>query len=526
MSEQPAQPQENKPDGQRFYHAQTGYQLILSLSQDEMECRAHLEVKSDGSPPTLDELKGYLAADGISIGIDDDALPRLLAEAPPGKSANGLMASGILPLRGDDGSLAYSFVSLEPPPVQSSADDDDAEKRQVDFRVVQQFINVEPEQEIGRILPPTAGTPGKTVRGKPVPAEAGKPLLLKLGQNVYSGGNEGELLFAEVHGRVKREGETIHVVEEYVVDGNVDFSVGNIRFNGFVEVHGDVLDGFQVSASKGLKITGNVGACRLISHGNIEFCGMDGQGKGSILCNGTITAHFIHDSTIECWDNMLVDVELRNCSIHCRGSLSTGMLSGGDCVTLSGLEAKKLGAPSAVKTVIHCGVDYHDLDRMHILLEQLDELQQKIARTKELVALNLLMVEKQKLAAAIVEVRSRRPAGSNPKINVKDRIFEGVTIYLGNAVEEFTLEESGPISLIENSREGGLRKLSLSSMEVTAAELEKAWLERDEQEQQERLKRETAEREAAAEQQQESTAESEAEESADTPERTEEVARG
>jgi len=161
MSEQPAQPQENKPDGQRFYHAQTGYQLILSLSQDEMECRAHLEVKSDGSPPTLEELKGYLAADGITIGIDDEALPRLLAEAPPGKSANGLMAAGILPRRGDDGSLEYSFVSLEPPPTQSSADDEDTEKRQVDFRVVQQFINVEPEQEIGRILPPTAGTPGK-----------------------------------------------------------------------------------------------------------------------------------------------------------------------------------------------------------------------------------------------------------------------------------------------------------------------------------------------------------------------------
>jgi uncharacterized protein len=102
--------------------------------------------------------------------------------------------------------------------------------------------------------------------------------VLKLGQNVRSGGDNNEILFAEIHGRVKQEGDTIQVVEEYVVDGDVDFSIGNIRFNGFVEVRGDVLDGFQVSASKGLKITGNVGACRLISHGNIEFCGMDGPG--------------------------------------------------------------------------------------------------------------------------------------------------------------------------------------------------------------------------------------------------------
>lgn len=500
MSDQPTQTQESKPDGQRFYHAQTGYQLILSLSKDEMECRAHLEVKADGTPPTRDELLAYLVADGVTIGIDEEAVPLLLREARPGKSTNGLLAIGIQPVLGDDGKLAFSFDTSDQPPAETTADED-PEKRQIDFRAVQKFINVDADQEIGRILPPTSGTPGKTVRGKPVPSEAGKPLMLKLGQNVRSGGDNNDVLYAEIHGRVKQEGDTIHIVEEYVVDGDVDFSVGNIRFNGFVEVRGDVLDGFQVSASKGLKITGNVGACRLISHGNIEFCGMDGQGqgKGSILCGGTITAHFIHDSSVECWGNMLVDVELRNCSVHCRGSLTTGLLAGGDCVTLAGLEAKKLGAPSAVKTVVHSGVDYHDLDRMHILLEQLEALQEQIAKTKDMQEMTALTEKKQQLGRVIIDVRSHRPAGSNPKINIKDRIHEGVTIYLGDAVEEFSAELSGPISLIENSRDGGLRQLSLSSLDIQASDLEKAWLENDEQERQERLKQEAAEREAAEE---------------------------
>ena len=498
MSEQPTQTQENKPDGQRFYHAQTGYQLILSLSKDEMECRAHLEVKADGTPPTRDELLGYLAADGISIGIDEEAVPLLLREAQPGKSANGLLAAGIQPILGDDGKLAYSFDTSDQPPAETAADED-PEKRQIDFRAVQKFINVDADQEIGRILPPTNGTPGRTVRGKPVPSEPGKVLVLKLGQNVRSGGDNNDILYAEIHGRVKQEGDTIHVVEEYVVDGDVDFSVGNIRFNGYVEVRGDVLDGFQVSASKGLKISGNVGACRLVSHGNIELCGMDGQGKGSILCGGTITAHFIHDSSVECWGNMLVDVELRNCSVHCRGSLTTGVLAGGDYVTLAGLEVKKLGAPSAVKTAVHSGVDYHDLDRMQSLLEQLNALQQQITKTKDMQELTALTEKKQQLARVITDVRSHRPAGSNPKVNIKDRIHEGVTIYLGNAVEEFSAELSGPISLIENSRDGGLRRLCLSSLEILASDLEKAWLENDEQERQERLRQEAAEREAAEE---------------------------
>lgn len=482
MSEQQQSPHTQKSDGQRFYHAQTGYQLILSLSQDEMECHAQLTVKPDGTAPSLDECKTLLVSDGITTGIDDAALGTLLAEALPGKTCNGLVARGVPPQRGEDGSLALSFVSLEPPPAQTTSDENDTEKRQVDFHVVQQFINVEVDQEIGRIIPPTEGASGSTVRGKRVPAEAGKPLLLKLGQNVRSGGDNGEIIFAEIHGRVKQDGDSICLVEEYVVDGDVDFSIGNIRFNGFVEVHGDVHDGFQISASKGLKITGNVGACRLTSHGNIEFCGMDGLDKGSILCGGSITAHFIHGSAIECWGNMAVDVEMRNCSIRCRGRVSTGMLTGGDCITLAGLEAKRLGAPSAIKTTIHCGVDYHDLDRIQILLEQLETLQQQLAKTKDMQEQKQLTEKKQQLSRIIVEIRSHRPEGSNPKINIKDRIHEGTTIYLGNAVEEFCSELSGPLSLIENSREGGLRRLSLSSLDILASELEKSWLEHDEQE--------------------------------------------
>jgi uncharacterized protein len=520
MSEQATQTTESKPDGQRFYHAQTGYQLILSLSQDEMECRAHLETKPNGAPPSLDEVNGYLAADGITIGIDEDAIQQLIKDGRPGTSSNGLVAIGSPPQRGDDGKLEYSFLPPEDSPDPPAVEEKDEEKRTIDFRSVQQFINVDPDQEIGRILSPTSGTPGKTVRGKPVPSEPGKPLALNLGQNVKAGGEGGNILFAEIHGRVKLDGETVHVVEEYVVDGDVDFSIGNIRFNGFVEVRGDILDGFQVSASKGLKISGNVGACRLISHGNIEFCGMDGQGKGSIMCGGTVTAHFIHDSSVECWGNMLVDVELRNCSIHCRGSLTSGQLAGGEYIALSGVEVKKLGAPSAIKTVIHSGVDYHDLDRMTILLEQLDALQLQIEGTKDLQEMNKLMDKKQQLGRIILDVRSHRPAGSNSKVNVKDRIYEGVTIHLGNAVEEFPKELSGPLSLIENSREGGLRQLSLSSLDLQAVELEKAWLEEDGLKQQEKREQERLQQEAEAELQSELSDDSQENESSNPHEST------
>ncbi len=476
-------------DGQRHYHAKAAYQLVFSVSKDELECRAMLEVKPNGQPPGLEELQTYLETDGINTGVDTDALAELLKEAVPGKSVSKVVASGIPPVTGENGSFAFS---VKPADIgQGKSDSKEAgDSDKIDFRSVQQFINVEPDQEIGRILPPGAGTPGTTIRGIPIKPEAGKPLQLKLEKGVRTDTDDDSILISESHGRVKLDGDSIQVLDEYVVDGDVDFAVGNIRFNGFVEVRGDVLDGFQVSASKGMMITGNVGACNLVSHGDIAFCGMNGQGKGTILCGGNITANFIHDSKVECRGDLMIAVELRNCQASCQGRFYSGLLSGGRYIALKGIEAKRVGSLSAVKTRIQSGVSYHDVNRLEQLLEQLEQLVSRIeASRNDLEQLKSLAIEKQKLMAAIIEVRKRRPEGSNPKVNVKDRIFEGVSIQLGGAIEVFKHEENGPFSLIENSSAGGLRRLPLSSLEQSARDLESACLQ---QEEQERLEREAA----------------------------------
>lgn len=478
-----------KQDGQRFYHAQpNSYQLIFTLSADEMECIAHLDLQKEGTPPSSDEILAFLAADGITTGVSREAVEQLLLQALPGRPATCRVASGQPPIPGEDGRLEYSFCPLAPPKTDEAIDDDT--KSTVDFRSVQQFINVEPNQEIGRIIPPGAGIPGKTVRGKAVPPPPGKPLQLKLGKNVHASNEDASFLLADIHGRVKLDGDTIQVVEEYIVDGDVDFSVGNIRFNGFVEIRGDVLDGFQVNASKGLKITGNVGSCRLISPGDIEFCGMDGQGKGSILCGGTIKANFIHETVVESTGSVDIAVELLNCTVRSRGAVHAGMISGGLCIALAGVDAKKLGAPSGVKTKVHAGVDYHDLERLQELFTELNTVHEALSQAKEMEELNRLSAEKKRLTSAIIEVRKRRPPHANPKVNVRNKLYEGVTVQVGSAVEEFNSCLEGPVSLIENSVEGGIRKVPLTELELHADDIEHAYLE----EQQRKIIEEQAQR--------------------------------
>ena len=50
--------------------------------------------------------------------------------------------------------------------------------------------------------------------------------------------------------------------------------------------------------------------------------------------------------------------------------------------------------------------------------------------------------------------------------------MEGVFIALGDSSEEIKIERSGPMSIIENSRDGGFRYLTLTPIEVLADQLE------------------------------------------------------
>jgi hypothetical protein len=54
-----------------------------------------------------------------------------------------------------------------------------------------------------------------------------------------------------------------------------------------------------------------------------------------------------------------------------------------------------------------------------------------------------------------------------------------VVVCLGQSSEKFTRERSGPLTLIENTREGGLRHLSHSPLNQSAILLEKQILQRN-----------------------------------------------
>jgi hypothetical protein len=80
------------------------------------------------------------------------------------------------------------------------------------------------------------------------------------------------------------------------------------------------------------------------------------------------------------------------------------------------------------------------------------------------------------LTERLIAIRSRSAEKANPKINVKSILYDNTFLRVGLNAKEKVDERDGPFSVIENTIEGGLRFLSMTSLDVRAADIEFAFI--------------------------------------------------
>ncbi len=473
------------------------YSLRLDFRQNELECVASIEVydKNNSIPPA--KLISILHNHDIIKSVDLEQIAIFCGEAAQGQPLdNFVLASGTAAVNGDDG--WFELV------VSTGKDNEELtedEQGRVDFKAIQSFSNIETGQVIGKLYPPTPGENGLTATGKPIQAKPGKASPVRAGSGVKMSA-DGTLLIAELSGRAVFDKNVLSVVEEMVVSGDVDFHVGHISFNGFVDIKGDVLDDFNISATKGLNVSGTVGACQINSGGPVTLGSMAGKGIGKVICQGAFRSRYLNQAQIECHGDVYLESEMRNSSVKSTGVIfcPKGVISGGECVALEGIEVKTLGARAGAKTFVTAGVYFPEADRLKFLrtrTKSVTEQAKNIGETlvglnkkplaglrpalREAIELRIgiltqrhtnLEEENEGLKQELASFKFSQHATANPKINILGELREKVTISLGETSEETTMDIAGPLSIVENPKTGGIRYLTFSPLQVTAKELE------------------------------------------------------
>ncbi|MBN2713892.1 MAG: DUF342 domain-containing protein, partial [Planctomycetes bacterium] len=310
-------------------------------------------------------------------------------------------------------------------------------------------------------------------------------LHVRIGDNVRFD-EESLSYYAMSHGHVLYEKGVLSVSPVLVVRGNVDLSQGNIRFVGSVEISGDVLDDFEVTANEGISIGGTVEGSRLKSEKDINIGGgVAGKGKAVIEANGNIHSRYFNEATVTAIGDVIVDKEIVNSKVYSMGRVicNTGVIVGSEVVALRGILTKDAGSEMGVKTSLIAGMDYnvkeklvgvnHELNRAYereqVLLDRVGPmlsraLKMPVVDDRLRTSIDDLMLSVRALHKQIVTLEAESGELSRSFedkatecVTVKGDLYQSVTIIAGKFETESKAVLKGPMSFIPDKVHNMLR---------------------------------------------------------------------
>ncbi len=322
---------------------------------------------------------------------------------------------------------------------------------QVDYTSLNLICNVEEGQEICRLIRPTEGEPGRTVQDQEVPAKSGRDVPLPKGRNTELS-EDGDALLASIPGHVEFTGHSFQVKPVLDIDGDVDFSTGNIKFVGDVNIKGDVLSGFSVRAMGNIHVGGVVEAGSTLEAGEdlTVVKGILGDGSTVIRAFRCVFAKYIENATIVVRENLQTDCVV-NSRIYCDGEVvvrsGRGSIIGGRVWAAGKISASAVGAKSECRTTVSlgglpCTNFERDMARQELrnLSQELERLEGQLDSPAKS---SLLSKTRMKLSVAELKLKQMdedlAEAKADPKEQETGRLecsiaYPGTEIVFGNEV--------------------------------------------------------------------------------------------
>ena len=306
----------------------------------------------NGKELTRDLLMRAMEEQNITYGVDGRLVDRLSHDDQRYFNLF-LLAKGKPAFDGKNGNIVDYFPRV----VERVLEVDEYD--QVDYTALNLIHNVKEGQEICRLIRPTEGEPGCTVLGQEIPAKSGKSVPLPKGRNTELS-EDGDALIALTSGHVEFTGRSFQVKPVLDIAGDVDFSTGNIKFLGDVNIKGDVLTGFTVRAMGSIWVGGVIEAGSTVEAGGdlTVVKGILGDGTTTVRSQRCIFSKYIENATIYVRENLQTDAII-NGSIYCDGEVlvrsGRGTIMGGRVWAAEKVSAATVGSKSECRTSITLG---------------------------------------------------------------------------------------------------------------------------------------------------------------------------
>lgn len=440
----------------------TKERIDMEISGDELRVFITLNVTEDEllgekAVTLIKEILKVLNEKGVVFGIKKEAL---LGSLCIGKQI--LVAEGIAPVNGED-SVVRMYELKEPKP--EIKEDGNADHYEL------HLINRVNEGEwLGERIDPTSGTPGKSVKGRVLPAMPGKKYPLMYDRNsvreVYENGVT--TLYSLRNGAVNYQGDRINVSNHLEINQNIDFKTGNVDFDGYLTVKGSVEDSFTVMANKDIEILGvfGIGSVKevLSRNGSIYIKGgIAGKSKAVISSKKDIFTKYVSDATIICEGSVHIGFYCLNSNITAKEVIldsPKGQIIGGNINAEIRVISSIIGSPAEKRTKISIkGFDRLAFkERLDSIIKEIDDLKYALSKAKQEMSIysNTAELDNSKLSE-FEQVREKffrikddlkcledekrtlanylRTHGEG-EVSILKKIFPGTVIEIKNVVEE------------------------------------------------------------------------------------------
>jgi len=411
--------------------------------------------------PRFEEIMEVLHDEGVVFGIMEDEIERMIKEEVIFKPV--MVARGIHPTEPVDAKVEYKF------PKDGIMELSTFDKNRVDPVARRKIYICRKGEILVEKKPAIDGKPGRDVFGREIPSKKGKDIALHelVGKNVKLS-EDGKFIISMVEGQpyVSNDGK-VNVKEIFVVNGDLDYSVGNIDFPGSVWIRGNIDGNFKVISGKDVIIDGIVsGGFHIEAKGSVVIRkGVFGRKRGKIISGGDVSAKFLSETFVASEGSIEVGEYMMNCHAVAKKDVAVfgkGLIVGGKVSAGKSIKARVLGNMSGAKTVVEAGVDFetqkqyyeisHELMELVRELTSLSTLQRKFkmmldnvsdSENKEisLILINIenkkktlyeRMEKRRKTLEALNISRREKQLRKNALIVASDACYPGVTVSIGD----------------------------------------------------------------------------------------------
>jgi len=362
--------------------------IEITLSEDKMDASISI-YETPGGFPDEEQIYQAIQEAGIIFGINHEIIGNLVREQHYCKDV--LFARGIRSFSRDEGELIwYTDISESARPTID-------EFGKADFKHLKKLEFVKAGQELVSFLPSQNAQPGTTVTGENSYSMSDNLKQLS-GKNIRLT-DDGLSLTSTIDGYVYWKLGRLQVDNIYHITGDVDFSTGNVKFDGTILIDGDVRSGFRVDATESIYVRGNVEAAEIYSErGDIVVkLGILGRNRAKVLAGGSFYCRFLQDATVAAKKDIIVEHYAINSHVSAGGKVyliqNEGLIRGGRTFADEGMRAIEIGSRQNIPTDIGIsGFAYHQMDTRTFEIDRLIEetLAKLNMNTKRLEFLRLL----------------------------------------------------------------------------------------------------------------------------------------